>query len=177
MSSFSFCHSLLKGAGWVEEQLGGLLLLAAVILVFIQIIIRAFGASLSGLYELATFLVVWAIFMTAGIGIQRNIHVRVDILPLICPPKLALTLQILSTLATAFISLVLCYSGYMLVEESLLFGDRTIGTISIPMWIPQLIMPIGGVLMLFHSIAHLIETLQKGPQRITLETEASTKSN
>ena len=56
----------------------------------------------------------------------------------------------------------LVYSGYLLVEESVIFGDSTLGVISIPMWIPQLIMPIGGLLMLVHAIAHLAFNLRVG---------------
>jgi TRAP-type C4-dicarboxylate transport system permease small subunit len=167
----NFWRGLLRWIGWAEEQLGGLLLLAAVILVFAQIIIRAFGGSLSGLYELATFLVVWSIFLTAGIGIQRNVHVRVDIFLLVCPPRQAYILQIISNISVSFMAGMLCYSGYMLVKESLLFGDHTIGTISIPMWVPQLIMPIGGSLMLIHSMSCLIEIIRQGPRKVTIDYE------
>lgn len=160
------------GIIWIEDQLGGLLLLVASILVFTQIVIRFFGINLSGLYEIATFCALWSVFFTAGVGIQRNIHVRVDVIVMACPPRPAFVLKLASDLVVIIVTAVLCYSGYLLVEESLLFGDTTLGIISVPMWIPQLIMPLGGVLMLAHGIARFVATMRAGPAGTVDEPEA-----
>lgn len=154
----------IAAAEWVEDLSGGVLLFIAATLVFVQIVLRALGLSFSGLYEIAAFCAVWSVFLTAGVGIQRNIHVRVDVLLMMCPPPIAYALRLLSALLMVGMSAVLCYSGYLLIDESLTFGDRTLGMISIPMWIPQLIMPLGGLLMLVHAVAHLVEVFQAGPR-------------
>ena len=167
----------LKGVEWIEDQLGGVLLLVAAVLVFVQIVLRACNLSLSGLYEIAAFCALWSVFLTAGVGIQRNIHVRVDVVLMICPPRLAHTLNLISSLLVCSICAVLLYSGYLLVEESLMFGDTTLGMISIPMWIPQLIMPIGGFLMLVHAVAHLVmtaQTISQHAQSTSVTAEVST---
>ncbi len=147
---------------WIEDQVGGLLLLVASLLVFIQIVLRLMDLSLSGLYEIASFCAIWSVFLTAGVGIQRNIHVRVDVLAMISPPKVAFLMNVTSDLLVIIVTAALCYSGYLLIDESLTFGDSTLGIISIPMWIPQLIMPAGGFLMLVHALAHLGSTLEAG---------------
>jgi len=162
-------RKILKIVEWLEDQLGGVLLLIASMLVFAQIVLRALHLSLSGLYEIAAFCALWSVFLTAGVGIQRNIHVRVDVLLMICPPRVAYALNLISGLLLCLVSAALFYSGWLLVDESLLFGDTTLGMITVPMWIPQLIMPIGGFLMLVHGIAHLVKTFQDGPRPVMPE--------
>src|SRR5690606_5308812 len=121
----SFFGKVLRCVEWFEDQLGGVLLLLASILVFVQIVLRACNLSLSGLYEIAAFCALWSVFLTAGVGIQQNIHVRVDVLLMMCPPKVAHTLNIISGLFVCLVSGTLLYSGYLLVAESLMFGDST----------------------------------------------------
>ncbi len=168
---------LLRITTFIEDQLGGLFLLFAAGLVFLQILVRAAGYSVGGLYEVAAFCAIWSIFLTAGVGIQRNIHVRVDILLLICPPAIAKTLRITSALAMIVMAGGLLFSGVLLVDESLTFGDRTLGTVRIPMWIPQIIMPLGGLLMLIHALVHLVEVLREPATEVTLDQSEAPLAN
>lgn len=140
----------------IEEQLGGLLLLVSVLLIVLQVLLRAvIGFGMSGIYELATFCVIWSIILTAGLGIRRNVHVRVDILMHMVPDRIAFVLENIICLTMGVIGVALIYSGWLLVDESLTFRDATLGTIRIPMWIPQSIVPIGGLLVVFHTIGRL----------------------
>ncbi|HYI29597.1 MAG TPA: TRAP transporter small permease subunit [Bradyrhizobium sp.] len=45
-----------------------------------------------------------------------------------------------------------------------MLGDSTLGTIRVPMWIPQLIMPIGSALMTLRTIERLHFILSGGPR-------------
>jgi C4-dicarboxylate transporter, DctQ subunit len=149
--------AFLRVLAFIEEQLGGLLLIIAVALVVFQILLRTvFGFGLSGLYEIATFCVIWSVFLTAGVGIDRNVHVRVDILLRLVPAGIAFALEVAICLLMLGIAVALAATGWLLVEESLAFGDSTLGRIRIPMWIPQLIMPLGGLLMLVHGTKRLV---------------------
>ncbi|WP_459615816.1 TRAP transporter small permease [Bordetella sp. 2513F-2] len=170
-------HRAVAVTEWIEDMSGGFLLLASAGLVFLQIVLRMLGLSFSGLYEVAAFCVIWSVFLTAGVGIQRNIHVRVDVLLMVCPPVAAYVLRLAGGLLIVAACAMLCYSGYLLVEESITFGDRTLGAVSIPMWIPQLIMPLGGALMLVHAIAHLIEIFRAGPQPDAAPAESELSPN
>lgn len=148
---------LTKALSFVEEQLGGLLLITSVLLIVFQIVLRSvFGFGISGIYEIATFCVVWSVFLTAGLGVKRNVHVRVDVFMRMVPPKVAFLMEIGVCAILAIIGCALVYTGWLLVEESLIFRDSTLGTIRIPMWIPQMIAPIGGVLILVHTVGRFI---------------------
>lgn len=141
----------------IEEQLAGLLLLFSVAIITLQIILRSFfGLGMSGIYEVATFCVVWSVFLTAGLGVKRNLHVRVDILMRVVPAKVAFIMEMLVCVVLAITGAALLVSGWYLVQESLIFGDATLGSIRIPMWIPQLIVPISGVLVLIHTALRVV---------------------
>ena len=150
--------SLRKFLAFFEDQIGGILLAISVFLITAQIILRSvFGYGISGIYEIATFCVVWSVFLTAGLGIKRNVHVRVDVVMRMMPAKVAFMMEMIVCAILGIIGVALIYSGWLLVEESLVFRDSTLGTIRIPMWIPQLIVPIGGLLILGHTFGRTIE--------------------
>jgi C4-dicarboxylate transporter DctQ subunit len=149
-----------------EAQVGGLFLFISVLLVFLLIVLRSLSIGVSGLYEIATFCMIFSVMLTASLGIKRNIHVRIDILSNIVPTSVGYALEIGSMLIVLIVAAYLFYSGYLLVEESLLLGDSTLGTIRVPMWIPQLIMPLGGALMTLRTIERLHFILSGGPRSL-----------
>lgn len=148
-----------------EAQVGGLFLLVSVLLIFSIIVLRSvFSIGISGLYEIATFCVIFSVMLTASLGIKQNIHVRIDILSKIAPPRAAFALELMAMAIILLVAAYITYSGYLLVEESLLLGDSTLGVVRVPMWIPQLIMPLGGLLMTLRAIERLHFLISAGPR-------------
>jgi len=146
----------------VEEQVGGLFLLVAVLLVFAQIVLRAgFGIGVSGIYEMAAFCSTFSVFLTASLGVKRNIHIRVDLISNLVARPVALALEMLVQALMLAVSLGLLYSGYLLIQESLMLGDSSTGTIEVPMWIPQLIMPIAGLLLTLRTLQRLFLLMRR----------------
>lgn len=148
---------ILRAVDVIEDNCGGIFITVAVFLITLQILLRViFGSGISGLTEIATFCAIWSVFFVAGVGIKRNAHVRVDILVRIVPPKVALIIECIIAILTILVSLAFLVSGWLLVEESIAFGDSTLGTIRVPMWWAQAVMPIGGALMLIHSVRNFV---------------------
>ena len=146
-----------------EEQAGGLFLLLAVLLVFGQIVARTvFAFGVSGLYELASYCVIYSVFLTSSVAIKNNIHIRIDILANVVEPGHAFWLELLAMLIVAFVSGALCWSGVLLVQESLMLGDRTLGTISMAVWTIQLILPVSGALMCLRALQRLLHVARRG---------------
>lgn len=138
------------GQGWdrFETLVGGLFLTLAVFIVVIEIVIRnLFSFSMIGADEIASFAVIWSVFFTASIGVKRNIHVRIDVLFFLLPVSAVRWLDALGTLISFFFTAYLTYSGWALVQESIMFGELTMTMLRLPIWIPQSILPIGGFLL------------------------------
>lgn len=146
-----------------EAQIGGLFLLVSVLLIFAIIVLRSvFSIGISGMYEIATFCMIFSVMLTASLGIKQNIHVRIDILSKVVPPSVAFALELVAMAIVLIVAAYLTYSGLLLVDESLLLGDSTLGVIRVPMWIPQLIMPVGGLLMTLRAIERLLFLVSTG---------------
>lgn len=153
-----------------EEQAGGLFLAMAALLVFGQIVARTlFGVGISGLYELATYCAIYSVFLTSSMAIKNNIHIRIDLLANIVSTSHAYWLEIITLLLMAVVSAALCWSGVLLVQESLMLGERTIGTISFSVWAIQLILPLAGALMFMRIVQRFVALVRGGPAAFKAE--------
>lgn len=140
----------------VETAIGGLFLTLAVFIVVIEIVGRnLFAYSMVGADEIASFAVIWSVFFTASIGVKRNIHVRIDVLFYLLPPSIARMVDALGTAISVFFTVYLTYSGWALMQESILFGELTMTMLRMPIWIPQAILPIGGLLLTVRLLQRL----------------------
>ncbi|MGA0598450.1 TRAP transporter small permease [Enterovirga sp. CN4-39] len=157
---------LLAGIGRVrdvaERVLAGTLIFLAVALMTVEILLRnVFGTSIVGVEQIGVFLIAWSVFLGAAFGVARNIHVRVDVLQMMMPRPIRLVCEIVGWSGALIFSLALAWSGYKLVEETQMLGDTTVGLMRIPMWIPQMIMPIAGVLISLRIIERLVLTIRR----------------
>ena len=152
MAQYKAPGAILKklGRAWdvVEMTIGGLFLTAAVLIVMTEVINRTFlMRSTMGAAEIASYAVIWSVLFTASIAVKNNAHVRIDILLNIVPTKLARILDAIGTLIALAFTLYLTYSGWALVDESRMLREVSMTSLRTPLWIPQLIMPIGGLLL------------------------------
>ncbi|MCD8516831.1 MAG: TRAP transporter small permease [Burkholderiaceae bacterium] len=163
----------------VEMAVGGLFLTLAVFIVAIEIIGRnLFEYSMIGADEIASFAVIWSVFFTASIGVKRNIHVRIDVLFYLVPPRIARAIDMLGTAISIFFTGYLTYSGWALMQESIMFGEVTMTMLRLPLWIPQAILPIGGFLLSVRLAQRLYYLLTTDASPITLpESESGLGAN
>ena len=158
--------AFLRGVGriWdnVELMIGGLFLTLSVLLIVAEIFGRSLlGVSMVGADEIASFAVIWSVFFTASIAVKRNLHVRIDIVLTMAPPAVGRVLDMFGTVMSLLFAGYLTYSGAVLVYYSWFYGEMTMTMLRLPLWIPQLIMPIGGFLLtvrLLQRLLHLART-------------------
>lgn len=132
----------------IEMIFGGVFLVLAVLLVSTEISMRTFfGSSIVGAEQISTFLIMWSLFFAASHAIYTNAHVRVDILRNFLKPKMLWAAELVTLLAMLVFTGYLTYSGILLVIENRQLGEETIGLVTIPFWIPQLVMMFGGFFM------------------------------
>ena len=158
----------------VEMAIGGLFLTLAVVIVVTEIVGRnLFAYSMIGADEIASFAVIWSVFFTASIGVKRNIHVRIDVLFYLLPAVVARGLDALGTAVSLIFTCYLTYSGWALMQESLMFGEVTMTMLRLPLWIPQAILPIGGFLLSVRLLQRLVFLLRNAPEDQASVTTAS----
>jgi len=161
------------GHAWdkVELMIGGVFLTLSVVLIVAEIIGRnLFGVSMVGADEIASFAVIWSVFFTASIAVKRNLHVRIDIIFTLVPPALARWLDAFGTTLSLLFATYLMYSGAYLAYESWFFGEMTMTMLRLPLWIPQLIVPLGGFLLALRLFQRLIYVLHASPEQLQRES-------
>jgi TRAP-type C4-dicarboxylate transport system permease small subunit len=137
-------------------------MVAAAVLVIIQIVGRLAGFLVPSVPELAGFLLGATIFLALA-GTQRvGEHIRVTLVIERLGPVWAWLFEVLYRLIGLPLLVMLCWYMGALAYDSWDFGDRSAGMIGIPYWMPQLMMSIGVLLLCLRFIDELIQLLIAG---------------
>jgi C4-dicarboxylate transporter DctQ subunit len=155
------------GRAWdqVELFIGGLFLSLSVILVVGEILSRhLLSYSMVGSDEIAAYAVIWSVFFTASMAVKKNLHVRIDVIFTIVPPWIAKYIDAVGTALSILFTAYLTWSGFALVEESWMLGEVTMTMLRLPLWIPHLIVPIGGFLLTVRLLQRLVTLLTTEPE-------------
>lgn len=141
--------------GKLEEIFLVATLVAMVVLIFVQVLCRyLFNFSLSWSEELARYIHVWQIWIGASFAVRKQEHIRVEAFR-----------NLFKETARKFIDLV-CYLLWFIMAfflavygTDLVMSIATRGQLSpamqLPMWLPYLSIPLGGLLMSIRLIQQI----------------------
>lgn len=137
------------GAIWLAQ----LLIVALVTIIAVHVFMRyALGGGLPWAEEVALILVVWFTFLAMALGVKKDLHVGIDLLPKRLPRGMNTGLVKLRASAILAVALVLVYYGRGLVRVGM---RSTLPATGAPEGIQHLAMPVAGVLMLYDSFMDL----------------------
>ena len=164
--------NLLRWYDRVEEGAIAFLLALMTLIAFGQVIARyVFDYSFVWALELVTFLFAWLIFLGMSYGVRVGSHIGVDALVNAFGPRgrrIAGTIAALCCIAYAVIGL---YGSYNYVQAM-----HRIGTLAqdlpIPVWIPQLALPLGFALLALR-FAEVLFRILRGSEAKLLGDEAA----
>jgi len=130
----------------LEDIFVTLALSIAVIVAFLEVILRQFGTSLGFSFELVNYLLIWVGLIGASIGVRENVHLGVDLVIKSFEPSTQKAIILLGNLINVIFSFVIAYLGYMHVLDVLHLGQVT-PEMELPLYIPRLLIPIAFGLM------------------------------
>ncbi|WP_251978782.1 TRAP transporter small permease [Salinicola avicenniae] len=123
--------------------------------------ISRLGYEISGLSEIAAYLLVGATSLSLAYTFTHHAHIRVTLLIARLPAAVRAWFEVVC-LAIAFaLSLLLGWELVGLVGESLEYGDVSSGLMAIPLWIPQTVLVAGLVLLALSLLEALLGTLRQ----------------
>lgn len=130
-----------------EEVLIGVLILAASVILFANVVARyVFNAGFPWAEELVRYQIVWMVFLGASVAARQGIHIGVDLLIKSTPPALSRAIQLLvHAIAIVFCGFLVFY-GAELILQTRAFGQVS-PAMQLPMWLVQLAIPVGAALM------------------------------
>lgn len=121
---------------------------------------RALGFNLRGSDAYAGYAMAAASFLALAHTLKRGEHIRVTLLLERFGGRFARPLEIWSHLAGAFFSGALAWFSVRLVWQSRAFNDISQGSDATPLWIPQLAMAAGAIVLLVAMVDDLVLVLR-----------------
>lgn len=141
---------LLGLIGRLDAVLAALCLSAMVVLVLVQIVLRnVFQTGLEGADVLVRHLVLWVVFLGAGMAAREHLHIRIDALPRFLPARLRPVADGLVLLFSLGVLGVLCFAAlrFVIMEYE---GGMTLPGLDTPVWLVETIIPLGYAIIAVH---------------------------
>ncbi|MDT8274124.1 MAG: TRAP transporter small permease [Desulfomonilia bacterium] len=149
--------SLLSHGARIEDVLIALFLGAMILLVLVQIVLRNWYATgIMGGAEMVRHLVLWVAFIGAALAAREGKHIRIDLAARILPPMMRDLFEFVTTVFSVIVCGILVYAATYFVLMDYRSGT-TIAFFSLPVWILEIIIPIGYLLVTFRFFARCVK--------------------
>ncbi len=158
LQAHSFFSALLKA----DEFLAALCLTAMVVIVIIQIILRNLNLQgvpgISGAEPLVRHLVLWVVFLGAGMTAKENNHIRIDFISKILPEKAGRVIDFIVYIFSIIVLGIMIYAASSFIKTEF-ESESIIPLLDIPVWTTQIIIPVGYIIIGIHIIIHAMKTI------------------
>ena len=145
----------------IEITLAGICMFAGLAICFIEVITRYFfNFSSFWAMEYILYFVVWAMFLGASSAMKNGSHIRLEIFIERIPEKARKYVELFDYVLVLIFSVFFIFSGIGVVRDSYTHHYVSTSLAKTPLWIPQLILPITGVLFTVRSIEYLVTHIQ-----------------
>ena len=135
-------------------------IVAITLIVSLEVFLRAFaGISTLISAEFAGYLLAANVFLGMAWTFRNGGFIRVDIVHSLLQGRLAALVNLVIVLIATITFVTFTWYLYGFVWQSYCGGATSIFIYRTPLWIPQLVMPVGGSLMCWALFAHLIRNL------------------
>jgi len=150
---------ILNGLSSIETFLGGLCFSLSLILMFYEVVSRyIFNFSVYWSEELVRYLIIWSMFIGASMIIKTDGHIAISFFVDKLSERRKTIANQLNNLFCLIYSIFLLYTGWLLVNEAYIAKNISDSRMETPMWIPYLILPLGGLLLSVRWIEKIINT-------------------
>ena len=132
--------------GRIEKITLCAMLSVMILVAFLQIILRnVFSSGISWGDPLVRYLVLWVGFIGASVATKEGKHITIEIFSRWFSSRGNQYLKAISNLISALVCGLLVYAGWTFVSNEAQMGGTTF--LQIPLWIPQIIIPITFAMM------------------------------
>lgn len=154
-----FLHHLYRISGLLSAV--SLTLICGLILA--QVVARNLGTTVRDAEEFAAWAMAAAGFFGLPYALHQGAHIRVAVVTRFVPQALHHTMELISSAIGLALACYLAWFCSSFVLESWRFNEVSQGLVPVPMWIPQLPMVFGSVLLAVAFAERLVCTLQRRP--------------
>lgn len=156
--------TLYDGAAW----LAALFMVALLVAVLLSIAGRELNFHVRGTDAYAGYFMAAAGFLALAHTLKRGEHIRVTLLLSALPPRARHAFELWAHAAAVLLSGLLAFYAARLAWQSRLFNDISTGNDATPLWIPQLGMAVGTLILFVAFVDEFVLQL-RGHQRVAAE--------
>lgn len=184
MIRWGLMNSVLKWIEKIETAIVTVTLIGMTVAVFLQVFFRTVGnldltmedwgvsegiiRSITGwIYftsldvltwseEVARYFMVWTVFIGAALGARHGVHVGIEAIVNLFPPKLTRAMYLVAGVISLAFCVLLSIYGYIVVQNIAATGQIS-PAMEIPMTWVYAAAPVGGILMAVHFMQAAIE--------------------
>ncbi len=113
------------------------------------------SVQLNWVFEICVFLLVWAVLLGVARIERRAQHIRVDFLYNKFGARAQTVTEIFALLFAVAVAVFFIYSGKIVVEEAMLWDERSETTLRTPFWILYLSLPVAFAMHLLFILERL----------------------
>lgn len=144
-------------------------LLASMFVIGYSIVMRYFvNQPVPWVDELAGYLLVGAVMLAAADALLKGEHIAVDIVTERLSARGKRWTALGGLVAVALSAFLLAVEGADMVGFSKMVGLMSNGYLAVPMWIPQLLVPVGAALLLAAAVIAFLATWRAGDAQPTI---------
>jgi TRAP-type C4-dicarboxylate transport system permease small subunit len=162
--------ALYDGAAW----LAALFMVGLLVMVLLSIAGRQFHFHLPGTDSYAGYMMAAAGFLALAHTFKRNEHIRVTLLLASLHGRQRRALEWWALGAGAFLAGLAAYYSCRLSWQSYLFHDISTGNDATPLWIPQLAMALGSVILTIAIVDDFV--LDVRGRRVEVHSDEATRN-
>jgi len=126
--------------------------------VFIQVVLRyVFSMAFLWGEELSLFAFIWTVFLGSFVGVRRQIHLGFDMIGEHLTGRAAGVQKLLVDVSIVAVSVLMLVEGWTFAQLSV---QRLSPAIGISLFIPTLVIPISGGLMMLAALGHVVNDMR-----------------
>lgn len=146
----------------IERWISALIVFFSLCLSFYSVVARyIFHWSLDWSDEIAVYGIIWAVFFGISSLIKTDEHVRVDLFIRNLSPKRQNIIHLYHGLLCLAFVIIVAWGGYLMVKKAYLTGITSESHLKFKMYLPFLIMPIGGTLLIVRIVERIFNLIKK----------------
>jgi TRAP-type C4-dicarboxylate transport system permease small subunit len=136
--------------------IAAIFMILLLVMVLLSILGRQFGFHVRGTDAYAGYMMAGAGFFALAHTLKRGEHIRVTLLLQALKPKMRRRLEIFSLASAVLLAGLLAWFSVSLCWQSYRIHDISTGNDATPLWIPQLAMAIGTLILFIAFVDELI---------------------
>lgn len=158
---FTKISKLVTRADEILSEIGGLILVLIMILITIDIILRAaFSTAIVGTNEISTLLITYVIYFGFAYALTQGSHVMVSLVTSRLPKKVQKGLLSFAYFIGSAFFVIATWQTWVYFWRSFTTGERMFAQISLPWSLGKFAVPVGAFFMCITFIIYFIQSFE-----------------